>query len=153
DTEVCIVELAMRGVGQIATLAAVARPDIGVITNIGPVHLELMESLDAIRRAKGELVDALPPGGTAIVPADFQVERSDLQVVRIDEVPAETSDGRTAVDGVSFNFTASHQVQNAVAALAALDALGLPRPERVDVDFSRWRGDEGALAGGGLVIN
>jgi UDP-N-acetylmuramoyl-tripeptide--D-alanyl-D-alanine ligase len=62
-------------------------------------------------------------------------------------------EGRTVVAGVSFNFTAPHQVQNAATALAALDALGLPRPQRVDVDFSRWRGEEGELAGGGLVIN
>jgi UDP-N-acetylmuramoyl-tripeptide--D-alanyl-D-alanine ligase len=153
DTEVCILELAMRGPGQIAALAADARPDVGVITNIGPVHLELMESIDAIRRAKGELLDALPSGGTAIVPSDFAVERSDVRVVRIAEVPTETSDGRTTVDGVSFNFTAPHQIENAAAALAALDALALPRPARVDVDFSRWRGEEGALPGGGLVIN
>jgi UDP-N-acetylmuramoyl-tripeptide--D-alanyl-D-alanine ligase len=153
DTEVCILELAMRGPGQIAALAADARPDVGLITNIGPVHLELMESIDAIRRAKGELLDALPSGGTAIVPSDFPVERSDLRVVRIAEVPTETSDGRTTVDGVSFNFTAPHQIENAAAALAALDALALPRPARVDVDFSRWRGEEGALPGGGLVIN
>jgi UDP-N-acetylmuramoyl-tripeptide--D-alanyl-D-alanine ligase len=153
DSEVCILELAMRGPGQIAALSAVARPDIGVITNIGPVHLELMDSLDAIRRAKGELVDALPRGGTAIVPEDFPVSRSDLHVVRIVDTRAAASDGRTTVDGVSFNFTAPHQVQNAAAALAALDALGLPRPEVVDVDFSPWRGEEDALPGGGLVIN
>jgi UDP-N-acetylmuramoyl-tripeptide--D-alanyl-D-alanine ligase len=54
---------------------------------------------------------------------------------------------------VSFNFTARHQAQNAVAALAALDVLGLPRPVHVDVDFSRWRGDEDELPGGGLLIN
>jgi UDP-N-acetylmuramoyl-tripeptide--D-alanyl-D-alanine ligase len=153
DTEVCILELAMRGFGQIAALCSVARPHIGVITNIGPVHLELVESLDGVRRAKGELVDGLRLAGTAIVPPDFPVERRDLTVVRIAAVRAETSEGRTTVDGVSFNFTAEHQVQNAAAALAALDALGLPRPERCDVDFSRWRGEEDALSGGGLLIN
>ncbi|HYY04573.1 MAG TPA: UDP-N-acetylmuramoyl-tripeptide--D-alanyl-D-alanine ligase [Gaiellaceae bacterium] len=153
DTEVCILELAMRGFGQIAELCAVARPEIGVITNVGPVHLELVESLEGVRRAKGELVAALPAGGTAIVPAEFPIERSDITVVRIDGVTAAAGHGRTTVDGVSFNFTAPHQAQNAAAALAALDALGLPRPPRVDVDFSRWRGDEGQLPGGGLLIN
>src|SRR5439155_16949349 len=64
-----------------------------------------------------------------------------------------SGDGRTELGGVSFNFTARHQAQNAAAALAALDALGLPRPEAVEVDFSRWRGDEDELAGGGLLIN
>jgi UDP-N-acetylmuramoyl-tripeptide--D-alanyl-D-alanine ligase len=153
DTEVCILELAMRGLGQIAALSKVARPEIGVITNVGPVHLELVDSLEGVRQAKGELVDALPPGGTAIVPLDFPVERDDLDVVRIGDAAARTSGGRTEIGAVSFNFTARHQVPNAAAALAALDALGLPRPAAVDVDFSRWRGDEDELPGGGLLIN
>jgi UDP-N-acetylmuramoyl-tripeptide--D-alanyl-D-alanine ligase len=153
DTEVCILELAMRGFGQIAALCAIARPDIGIITNIGPVHLELVESLDGVRRAKSELVDALPRGGTAIVPEDFPVTRSDVAVVRVPPSQGGVEDGRTIVDDVSFNFTAAHQAANAAAALAALDALGLPRPATVDVEFSRWRGEEGALPGGGLLIN
>ena len=153
DTEVCILELAMRGFGQIAALCQIARPEIGVITNVGPVHLELVDSLEGVRRAKGELVDALPPGGTAIVPRDFAVEREDIDVVRLGEPEARVVDGRTELGGVSFNFTARHQAQNAGAALAALDALGLPRPSAVDVDFARWRGDEDELPGGGLLIN
>ena len=153
DTEVCILELAMRGFGQIAELCAIARPEIGVVTNVGPVHLELVESIEGVRRAKGELIEALPPGGTAIVPADFEVARDDLDVVHVATPEAHVEDSRTVVAGVSFNFTAAHQVQNAAAALAVLDALGLPRPEKVDVDFSRWRGDEGELPGGGLLIN
>ena len=153
DTEVCILELAMRGFGQIEALSEIARPDIGVITNVGPVHLELVDSLDGVRRAKGELLAALPPGGTAIVPADFPVDRDDIDVVRLGDPVARRAGGRTGLGGVSFNFTARHQVQNAAAALAALDALGLPRPTSVDVDFSRWRGDEDELPGGGLLIN
>jgi len=153
DTEVCILELAMRGLGQIAELCEIARPEIGVVTNVGPVHLELVESLDGVVRAKSELVAALPPGGVAIVPEDFPVEREDIRVVRLGKSVAEVSDGRTSVGGVSFNFVAEHQAQNAAAALAALDALGLPRPERVDVDFSPWRGEERELPGGGLLIN
>jgi UDP-N-acetylmuramoyl-tripeptide--D-alanyl-D-alanine ligase len=153
ETEVCILELAMRGFGQIADLCSIARPDVGVITNVGPVHLELVGSLEGVLRAKGELVAALPAGGTAIVPKDFPVERDDLAVIRIGEPDARIEGNRTVVDGVSFNFAARHQAANAAAALAALDALGLPRPERVDVDFSRWRGEELPLAGGGLLIN
>jgi UDP-N-acetylmuramoyl-tripeptide--D-alanyl-D-alanine ligase len=152
-TEVCILELAMRGFGQIAELAALARPQIGVVTNVGPVHLELVDSLDGVVRAKGELVAALPAGGTAIVPEDFPVARDDVEIVRIGVPKASRVDGRTVVGGVSFNFTAQHQVQNAATALAALDALELPRPESVDVDFARWRGEEQELPGGGLLIN
>jgi UDP-N-acetylmuramoyl-tripeptide--D-alanyl-D-alanine ligase len=153
DTEVCIVELAMRGFGQIADLCAIARPDLGVVTNVGPVHLELVGSLDGVLRAKSELIAALPPGGTAIVPDEFPVEREDVEVVRLGKPQAQVENGRTVVGGVSFNFTAPHHAANATAALAALDALGLPRPQRVDVEFSRWRGEDVPLAGGGLMIN
>ena len=87
------------------------------------------------------------------MPSDFPVERDDLDVVRIGTPEGRIEDGRTVLGGVSLSFTAPHQVQNAAAALAALDALGLPRSERVEVDFSRWRGEEGELPGGGLLIN
>jgi UDP-N-acetylmuramoyl-tripeptide--D-alanyl-D-alanine ligase len=153
DTEVCILELAMRGFGQIADLCEIARPEIGVITNVGPVHLELVDSIEGVMRAKGELVAALPAGGTAILPADFPVERKDIHVVRLTEPDGRAEDGRTVVGDVSFNFTAKHQVANAAAALAALDALNLPRPTSVEVDFSKWRGEECELPAGGLLIN
>jgi UDP-N-acetylmuramoyl-tripeptide--D-alanyl-D-alanine ligase len=153
DTEVCILELAMRGFGQIADLCRIARPHVGVITNIGPVHLELVGSLEGVQRAKGELVAALPAGGTAVVPAEFSVDRDDIVVVRPGLPEVRREDERTVVGGVSFNFTAEHQVANAATALAALEALGLPRPERVDVEFSPWRGEQLPLPGGGLLIN
>ena len=63
DTEICITEMGMRGLGQIAQLAAIARPDVGVITNVGPVHLELVQTIENVARAKGELIAALAPGG------------------------------------------------------------------------------------------
>ena len=153
ETEVCVLELAMRGFGQIAELAAIARPQIGVVTNVGPVHLELVDSLDGVVRAKGELIEALPAGGTAIVPEDFPVSRDDVEVIRVGTAEGIRVDGRTSVGGVSFNFIAQHQVQNAATALAALTALGLPLPDAVDVDFARWRGEEQELPGGGLLIN
>ena len=59
DTELCISELGMRGMGQIAWLASFVRPDVGVITNIGPAHLEFLGSIENIARAKAELIDAL----------------------------------------------------------------------------------------------
>jgi UDP-N-acetylmuramoyl-tripeptide--D-alanyl-D-alanine ligase len=153
DTEVCILELAMRGFGQIAALCEIASPDVGAITNVGPVHLELVGDLDGVIRAKGELLDALPTGGTAVVPPDFPILREDLDVVRVGRPNAKVADGRTEIEGVSFNFVAAHQAANAATALATLDALGLPRPARVDVDFARWRGEEQALPGGGLLVN
>jgi UDP-N-acetylmuramoyl-tripeptide--D-alanyl-D-alanine ligase len=153
DTEVCILELAMRGLGQIAELCEIAQPVIGVVTNVGPVHLELVDSIEGVQQAKGELIAALPPGGTAIVPADFPVARTDVEIVRLRSPEVERVNGRTVVDGVSFNFAARHQAENAAAALAALDALGLARPASVDVVFAPWRGEEAELPSGGLVIN
>src|SRR4051794_27412309 len=69
-TEALVLEMAMRGPGQIAELARIAEPDVGVITNIGPVHLELLGSLEAIADAKAELLDELRPGAPAVVPVD-----------------------------------------------------------------------------------
>jgi UDP-N-acetylmuramoyl-tripeptide--D-alanyl-D-alanine ligase len=69
DTEVLVVEMAMRGAAQIAELTAIARPDVGVIVNVGPVHLELLGSLEAIAAAKAELISGLAPGATVVLPA------------------------------------------------------------------------------------
>lgn len=69
-TEVLVLEMAMRGPGQIAELAEIARPDVGVIVNVGPVHLEQLGSLEGVAAAKAELIAGLAPGGTAVVPAD-----------------------------------------------------------------------------------
>ena len=69
DTQALVLEMAMRGPGQIAELTAIAEPEVGVIVNVGPVHLELLGSLEAIAAAKAELIAGLQPGATAIVPA------------------------------------------------------------------------------------
>jgi UDP-N-acetylmuramoyl-tripeptide--D-alanyl-D-alanine ligase len=69
DAEVLVLEMAMRGPGQIAQLAAIAEPDVGVIVNVGPVHLELLGSLEAIAAAKAELIAGLAPGAALVVPA------------------------------------------------------------------------------------
>src|SRR6185369_1327898 len=70
DTEVLVLEMAMRGPGQIAELCAIAAPNVAVVTNVGPVHVELLGSVEAIAAAKAEIIDGLRPGGTAVVPAD-----------------------------------------------------------------------------------
>jgi len=157
DTEVCILELAMRGPGQIADLCAFARPDVGVITTIGAAHVEQLGSIEAIARAKSELVDVLPSGGTAIVPPDLPVARGDLAVIHLTEPEARVEAGRTLIrwDGreIAFDFTAAHQARNALAALHAARAVGVEPDNKVSVAFSRWRGEEVALPGGGLLVN
>ena len=89
DTELVIAELAMRGFGQIAALCEIARPTLGVITAIGPVHLEFVESVEGVARAKAELLEALPRGAKAVVPAgSAELEphlRGDLEVIRVGE--------------------------------------------------------------------
>lgn len=65
-----VVEMGMRGLGQIRELADISRPDIGVITNIGLTHIELLGSRENIARAKGELLEGLPPTGLAVLNAD-----------------------------------------------------------------------------------
>ncbi len=157
DTEVCIVELAMRGFGQIAELAELTKPEIGVVVAVGPVHLEKVGTLEGVIRAKSELIAALPPGGTAIVPAGFTVERDDLEVVRVGEdVRVESFEPpllRTTLGDVEVSFNARHLATNALCALAAARALGLEIPTRLQVQFVGWRNQEIELPGGGLVIN
>jgi len=70
DTDVLVVEMAMRGTGQIAELAEIARPTIGLVTNVGVSHIELLGSQDAIAAAKAELVDAIPEQGTVFLNGD-----------------------------------------------------------------------------------
>ena len=157
DTEICIVELAMRGFGQIAELCAIARPEIGVITNVGPVHLEKVGDLNGVITAKTELIDALPAGGTAIVPADFPIHRTDLEVVRVGEdVLLESFEPpllTTSLGALEVSFTARHLASNALFALAAASVLGLELPTRLEVDFTEWRNQELPLPGGGILVN
>jgi UDP-N-acetylmuramoyl-tripeptide--D-alanyl-D-alanine ligase len=68
DTEAVIVEMGMRGRGQIAALAEMAEPDVGVITNVYPVHLELLGTIENIAEAKAELITGLREGGVGVVP-------------------------------------------------------------------------------------
>ena len=162
DTEVVVTEMGMRGAGQIRALAAIARPDVGVITAIAPAHLEQLGSVENVARAKAELLDALPPGGIAVVPADAPALEPfippGLDVRRFEAPQVEVRDGRACVSfggrEIAFSFTARHQAANAVAALTVCEALGVPLPgEVVDVAFSRWRSQESELPGGGLLLN
>jgi UDP-N-acetylmuramoyl-tripeptide--D-alanyl-D-alanine ligase len=149
-TDVVVTEMGMRGLGQIRALAEIARPHIGLITSIAPVHLELLGSIENIARAKAELLEVAEIG---IVPADEPLLAS-YGARTFDRPAPEIRDGHAIVDGVEFDFAARHQAQNAAAALAVLDTLGYDRPRGVvEVTFSRWRSQETELPGGGLLIN
>jgi UDP-N-acetylmuramoyl-tripeptide--D-alanyl-D-alanine ligase len=149
DTEICISEMGMRGLGQVAWLASFSKPDVGVITNVGPVHLELVETIENVARAKAELIAALPAGGVLVVPEgepllEPYLTRDDLVVKRVDQnaqLPLRTS------------YTARHQHANTRTAIAVAEVLGLPLPETLAVEFSKLREEERPLPGGGLLLN
>ena len=162
DTEVVVTEMGMRGAGEIGALAAIARPHIAVITAIAPVHLELLGSLENVARAKAELLEALPAGAIAIVPADAPALEpfipTGLDVRRFEAPEVDLRDGhahvRYAGHEIEFSFAARHQTWNAVAALTVCEALGVPFPDGlVEVSFSKWRSEESELPGGGLLVN
>jgi UDP-N-acetylmuramoyl-tripeptide--D-alanyl-D-alanine ligase len=172
ETEVVVCEMGMRGPGQIAELCAVARPDVGLITSIGPVHLELLGTVEKVAEAKAEVIAALPEGGVAVVPDEPllapHLGRDDIDIRRFrpeDVVTFEPVGDGTRVGfslpgrtiELELPFTARYQAHNALAALHAYDALGLPLDEvqtgAAEVQLSRWRGEEVELPGGGLLIN
>jgi UDP-N-acetylmuramoyl-tripeptide--D-alanyl-D-alanine ligase len=164
DTELCLVEMGMRGFGQIAELCEIARPDVGIVTAVGPVHLELVGSVEGVARSKAELLQSLPKGGIAVVPRSSELEPylpAGLDVRRVGDVDVELrEDGAHIAFGgsrIRFPLTSRHQAQNALTALVAYEALGLPLDrlqEGADtVELSRWRGEELPLAGGGVVVN
>jgi UDP-N-acetylmuramoyl-tripeptide--D-alanyl-D-alanine ligase len=166
-TQALVLELAMRGPGQVAELAAIGEPDVGVIVNVGPAHLELLGTLEAIAAAKAELIAALAPGATVIVPADEPLlephlrpelrtvtfgEGGDVRLVAVDEEGIEIdADGERLK--IEPGFRARHQVSNLLAAVAAARALGITPSGHVPVVFSSGRGDRIVLPGGLVVID
>ncbi len=168
DTEILICELAMRGFGQIAQLCEIARPTLGAITAIGPVHLEFVGSVDGVARAKAELLQALPPAAPAVVPQSPELEphlRDDLLVIRIGEdarlVRFERGEFEAEILGerveLELPFTAPYQAQNTLVALTVYALLDLPLGQAqegvANIRFSRLRGEELSLPGGGTLIN
>jgi len=174
-TEVLVLEMGMRGPGQIAELCAIAEPDVGVITNIGPVHIELLGSVEAIAATKAEIIDGLRPDGTAVVPAargplDRHLDRApnllrfgaggDVEAVEVrrDEGEIDAQVRTPAGEGpFRLPFAEAHNVDNALAAIAVGVALGFPLDEMADqapgIVFSRLRGELVELPENAILIN
>ena len=169
DTEVLVLEMGMRGLGQIAELTAVAEPDVGVIVSVGPVHLELLGSLSAIAAAKAELMAGLAPGATAVIPVGEPLledhVRGDLNTVRFGpggDVRLERvqTDGRVEIAAgdervvLRPSFAAAHQRDwNLLAAVAAARAIGVLPSGDLDVAFSAGRGERVQLAGSVTLVD
>jgi UDP-N-acetylmuramoyl-tripeptide--D-alanyl-D-alanine ligase len=176
--EALVVEMGARGRGHIASLCEVARPAVGVVTAVAAVHTELFGTIDDVAVAKRELVEALPPSGTAVLNAldervlamadhcagrvlTFGGDRADVRADGLaldDELRPSftlvTPWGSTAVD---MSIRGAHQVANALAAAAAglacdvpLDAVALGL---ASAQLSRWRMELSRTPSGALVLN
>jgi UDP-N-acetylmuramoyl-tripeptide--D-alanyl-D-alanine ligase len=148
-TEVLVLEMAMRGPGQIAELVEIAEPDVAVITNIGPVHLEQMGSLEAIAAEKAALIAGLRPGGTAVVPADEPLLDDHLR----DDVTTARFSSDDDLGDVELPFSSAHMRVNAAAALAAARAVGVEPHGPIEVALSDLRGQRLELPGGVTIVN
>jgi len=150
-TEVAVVEMGMRGTGQIAELVGLARPHIACITSLAPVHLELLENMEAIAAAKAEIFSRLEAGDIAVVPADEPLLAPFLGALR---AGVEVRSFGRLPEGVRITLDKDWQQRDAAAAWACCAALGhTPPPGAViDVALSAMRGQERSLAGGGTLI-
>jgi UDP-N-acetylmuramoyl-tripeptide--D-alanyl-D-alanine ligase len=151
-TEVLVLEMAMRGAGQIAELVAIAEPDVGLITNIGPVHLEQLGTLEAIAAEKAGVIAGLRPGGTAVVPAG---EPLLAPYLRVDVRTVTFGPGGDVEDlgDVELPFTSAHMARNGMAALAAARAVGVEPRGPIEVLLSARRGQRIELPGPVLVLD
>ena len=145
EHDIAVIEMGMSHAGEIAALAKIAQPEIGVVTNVAAVHLEFFKSISEIARAKYELVESLPAGGTAVLNVDdeyvsqfgrdFKGKVVQYGLKAAADVRAENIVSRGA-SGTSFELVAggcredvllpligSHNIHNALAAVA----VGLER--------------------------
>jgi len=158
--EVAVLEMGMSAAGEIRQLAEIARPDIGVITNISEGHLVQLKTLRNVQAAKGELFESLDEQGTAIVNADdplvlelakslrikkitFAINRpADVRAVAIQARANDGYDFKVALCGSEFSVTLPFlghcNIYNALAAMAAGHALGI-QPEAMKAGLARCK--------------
>ena len=147
DTEVLVLEMGMRGFGQIEELCRIARPAIGVVTRVGEAHTAMVGGIEGVAEAKGELVEALPSFGAAILNADdprvsAMRSRTDARVLMYGESPVadvcitdlRLDDGGCAVFAartsqgsidIRLPMPGRHMASNAAAAVATGIVLGV----------------------------
>ena len=143
DTEVLVCEIGARGIGHIADVMPMLRPDIAIVTTIAAAHIGEFGSMDVIVQAKGELVEGLGAGGVALLNADVEAcaglaERAPGRVITVghrspaDVAPQDLRISDTAVvtmtlDGVDVTLPlpGEHQITNALLALTAAREVGV----------------------------
>ncbi|MCC6522126.1 MAG: UDP-N-acetylmuramoyl-tripeptide--D-alanyl-D-alanine ligase [Polyangiaceae bacterium] len=163
-----VLELGMRGPGQIRALAAIARPEVGVLTNVGEAHLGRLGSRAAVARAKCELLEELAPGGVAVLPAaDASLVALARELWRgrvvtfglgAGDVQGELrAPGELVVEGERFALPlpGAHQARNFLAALAVARVLDIPwAPLRaLDVELPGGRGRRLELPAGAVLLD
>jgi len=180
DTDVAVVEMGARGRGHIALLCDIARPTVGVVTAVELAHTELFGSLEEVAAAKGELVEALPDTGVAVLNADrplvsAMASRTAARVVTfgVDATGADVTAAAVEFDEAlrpSFELSSPwgktlvrlpvsgiHQVGNALAAAAAALATGVTPDEVAEglasASISPWRMEVRRASTGAIVIN
>ncbi len=171
ECRIAVLELGMNHAGEIRSLASIARPQVGVITNIGYAHVEFFQSIDGVAAAKRELIEALPVSGSAVLNADdprairFGAVHAGRTVtygldpkadVRAEDIEYLPEGARFRCQGVTFTIPLSgrHGVQNALAGIATVGLFGIRPPELVDaaraIPIGKMRGER--LEQNGLTI-
>jgi UDP-N-acetylmuramoyl-tripeptide--D-alanyl-D-alanine ligase len=180
DTRYLVLEMGARGLGHITRLTRIAPPDIGIVLNVGSAHIGEFGSRDVVAKAKGELVEALSPQGTAVLNADdplvrTMAARTRAEIVTFGRSPDATvrATGESLDDAGRSRFTlvtpegsasvrlrlhGAHAVANALAAAAAARRLGMPVADIAEAlseaePVSRWRMEVTERADGVTVVN
>jgi UDP-N-acetylmuramoyl-tripeptide--D-alanyl-D-alanine ligase len=177
--EVAVVELGMSSSGEIARLAQIAEPEVGVVTNVAPVHLAFFDSVDSIARAKRELIENLKPPATAVLNQDDPRVRSfvegfggrtvtfgfgpDAQIRGLDWQDGGPGGSRLRVKGPTLecdfdlHLPGRHNAENLLAALAAASLFDIPSADLQRVVASLHnlpqRGEIVDLPGGTVLLN
>lgn len=175
ETELLVLEMAMRGRGQIEELCAIAEPDVAAITNVGPVHIELLGSFAAVVEAKAEILHGLGPMGRAVIPAEEEALgphlRDSLEALTfgpggdVFALSSSVAGGRTSAligtpngeAAFDFPFAEAYNLTNALCAVAIGAALDLDpaamSARTARIEFSRLRGERIELPGPIVLLN
>src|ERR1700722_13479641 len=144
NAKAAVIEMGMNHAGEIRELAAIAKPEVGVVTNVGTAHMEAFESIEEIASAKRELIESLPESGTAVLNADDPRTAAMARGKRVlyglsADAHVRGEDVVESAEGVNFRVGATrfatvlhgrHSVSNILAGLAVAQVYGIP-PERL----------------------